>query len=352
MELRCCIFNNMNSGKNRRYKYNKDKFRSMVPGKYRIIDAYSLSDLPATVHLIKEEGINLLMVNGGDGTIQKLVTALVNKLPEKSLPIILPLRGGTTNTIASNIGVRKNPLDTIEILRDYLESYDRGEETLATLPLRPLKITDREHGLKYGFIFTNGLIYKVQQLFYKQDNPTFSTVVNLITTMIGGYTIGSQGVRKYFSKTHENIHIDGRKYPEDKYLLIIASSFQKLLLWFRPFYNADAKGVDRFYFIATAADPWLIIRNLRTFTTGKQVPPRSFNDTAAHVNIKAECGYGLDGEMVNDGHTDVTIEQGPVMRFLIVPEVISTSYGITYRKYINHSLVSTHRRSSVSAVDT
>jgi diacylglycerol kinase family enzyme len=340
----------MNSGKNKRYKYNKDKFRTFVPDNYTVIDAYSLSDLPAAVHIIKEQGINLLMVNGGDGTLQRLVTAMINSIPEDKLPIILPLRGGTSNMISGNLGVRKTPLDTVKILMDHLESYDRGQETLSTLPVKPLKITDKEHGIRYGFSFTNGLIYKVQQLFNQQENPTFRTVVNLITTTIGGYTIGSQSIKKRYSKISADIIIDGKRYPEDKYLLTIASPFQKLLLWFRPFHNPDAKGADRFYFIATAADPWLLIRNLRTFTTGKEVPPRSFNDTASQVIIRADSGYAFDGELVEDKTTDIKIEQGPAMKFLVVPETVRTSYGITYRTYFNESLVSMHRRDGIAPV--
>ncbi len=109
MELRCCVFNNMNSGKNKRYKYNKDKFRTFVPDNYTVIDAYSLSDLPAAVHIIKEQGINLLMINGGDGTLQRLVTAMINSIPEDKLQIILPLRGGTSNRgKEKSIGYGKN----------------------------------------------------------------------------------------------------------------------------------------------------------------------------------------------------------------------------------------------------
>ncbi len=338
----------MNSGKNKRYKYNKDKFLTFVPDNYTIIDVYSKKDLSVAAHMIKEEGINLIMVNGGDGTIQQLITELIKSLPENKLPIILPLCGGTTNTVATNIGVRKNPLDTVRIMMDYIEFYNSGEEVLATLPLRPLKLTDKVYGTKYGFIFLSGLIHKVQQLFYKEDNPTFSTVVNLVTTMIGGYTIRSKGVTKYFEKTRGEIYIDGIKYPEEKYLLTIASSVQKLILWFKPFYNAHLKGVDRFYFISTSADPWVLIKNLRIFSTGKQIPPRTFNDTASHVTINAEGGYALDGEMVNDSHIDLTLDQGPIIRFLVVPEIIRTSYGITYSTHFNESLVSRHLRDGIS----
>ncbi len=341
MELKCCIFNNMNSGQNKRYKYNKDKFVSFVPGNYTLIDVYSLSDLPGAVHMIKEEGINLIMVNGGDGTLQSLITMLINEIPEERLPIILPLRGGTTNVVASNMGVRKNPLDTVRIIVDYLQAYNRGEADISTLPLRPLKLTDKERGVKYGFVFTNGLIYKVQQLFYKQSNPTFSTVVNLVTTTIGGYTIGSQSVKKRYSKISADIIIDGKRYPEEKYLLTIASVFQKLLLWFTPFYKAEAKGIDKFYFVATSANPWLLIRNLHIFSTGKEIPPKTFNDAVSEVIIRADSGYAFDGEMAEDKHTELKIEQGPLLKFFVVPEEIRTSYGITYKAYFNESHVHT-----------
>jgi len=346
MELRCGIFNNMNSGKNRHYRYNKKKFRSFVPDNYNIIDVYSLSDLPSAVHIIKEEGTNLLMVNGGDGTLQRLITALIDKLPESDLPMILPLRGGTANVVAGNIGVRKNPVDAVKILIDYFGAYKRGEEALSTLPVRPLKITDKKYGLKYGFVFTNGLIYKIQQLFYKEKNPTFSTVVNLITTMIGGYVIRSRKIRRYFNKGLAEIYIDGKKYPEDKYLLTIASAFPKFLLWFAPFYNPEAKGVDRFYFLATSVNPWFAIKNLRVITTGRQIPPKTFNGTPERVSIKTNSGYGLDGEMVEDKYTEILIEQGPALKFLIVPESMRTSYGITHKTYINPYLVSAHKRDS------
>lgn len=355
MKLRCAIFNNMNSGQNKRYKYNKDKFLSFIPAASdntcSIIDVYSLSDLPSAIHLIKEEGVKLLMINGGDGTLQRLVTELIKNLPEKDLPIIVPLRGGTSNMIAGNMGIRKNPLDTAKILMHYLDAYGKEEETMQLLPVMPLKITDKSNGIKYGFAFTNGIVYKVQDLFTKQENPTFSTVVNLITTTIGGYMIGNPRIRKYYSKINADIYIDGKKYPEDRYLMTIAGVFQRLLLWFRPFYSPDTKGVNRFYFLAAASDPWVIIRNLRAFSTGKQIPPRAFNGTARQVQIKAECGYALDGELTRDKYTDITIEQGPVFNFLVVPEAIRTSYGITYRSYINPShIASAHKPDSSTAL--
>jgi hypothetical protein len=163
--------------------------------------------------------------------------------------------------------------------------------------------------------------------------------------MIGGYTIGNRNVKKYFSKTPETILIDGARYPEEKYLMVFASPLQKLLLWFKPFYNADAKGIDKFYLVATAADPWLLIKNLRIFSTGKQVPPRTFNDSAKQVSISAEGGYALDGEMNNDEQSELTIEEGPLMKFFVVPETVRTSYGITYRTHFNESHVSLHKRS-------
>ncbi len=335
MELRCCIFNNMNSGKNRKYRYNKDKFLQFVPDDFRIIDAYSLNDLNEAVHVIKDEGINMLMVNGGDGTLQQLLTALINAMPADSLPIILPLRGGTSNTVQGAIGVRKNPIDTVKILLKHLELYDKGEDSISSLSVKPLKLTDSKYGIKYGFTFTNGLVYRVQKLYTEQENPTFTTVINLITSTIGGYAIGHTGTKKYYSKINAELYIDGNRYPEQRYLLMFAAVFQRLLLWFKPFYQPEKKGINNFYFIASAVDPWIAIKNLRAFTTGKEIPPHTFNGVPSNVRINAECGYALDGELVNDEYTDIILEEGPLLKFFVVPETIRTSYGITYKAYIN-----------------
>ncbi len=77
MILRSCIVNNMNAGKNKKQAYNRSRFLPYVQRDTVILDTYSIEDLETVVDVIKTEGINLLILNGGDGTLQMGITELI-----------------------------------------------------------------------------------------------------------------------------------------------------------------------------------------------------------------------------------------------------------------------------------
>lgn len=341
--IHCCIINNMNASKNKTYSYDKSKFIPHIINDTLVIDTYSLDDLNVAIDIVKRQGINLLLISGGDGTVQSAITELIRQLPAGKLPVILPLRGGTMNMVANNLGIRKSPVDTVKLLMKHFDAYNRGQEQLSTFPLKVLKITDADRGVRYGFTFSNGIVYKVQKAYYATGKPSFQTAANMVTTIIGGYIIGLPSARKYFEKIKARIEIDGSPYPHDRTLLSVASVLKKLVLWFKPFYEPDKKGMDQFYFLAISTDSFTLITNVRAFSTGRLRHKNAFNGITGRVTISSDSGYGIDGELTDDGPTNITIEEGPVVNFLVVPEYIRTNMlGITPRHWLNNELIVNH----------
>ena len=346
MILRCCIVNNMNSGKNKKQGYNKSRFLPYVLPDTVVLDTYSTGDLKTVVDVIKQEGINLLILNGGDGTLQAGITELIRHLPHEKIPILLPLRGGTMNMAANNLGIRKSPIDTVRIIMKHIASYHNGEEQLSTIPLKILKIKDAEHGVRYGFTFSNGIVYKIQKAYYATGNPTFQTAANMTTTIIGNFILGTQKGRTFFEKIRSHITIDGKVYPYNKTLLSVASVLQKLVLWFRPFYRPEKKGPDNFYFLSVSMDSFTIIANIRALSGGRLLHEKAFNGVAGKVTIQSDGGYGIDGELTDDGYSDVTIEEGPAINFLVAPESVRTNMiGLTSRHWLNGNFIVNHTNS-------
>lgn len=53
------------------------------------------------------EGVKLLLISGGDGTICSVISTYLSLFGEEDLPVILPLMGGTINMIGSDAGLRR-----------------------------------------------------------------------------------------------------------------------------------------------------------------------------------------------------------------------------------------------------
>ena len=107
--------------------------RKCLPEIFKVAERYSfvehlegnsLKRLYIQLSAFKGEEIDLLILNGGDGTIHSALTFLMNNRIFKDIPKIAILGGGMTNMIARDLktgGPVARDLETI------LESYARGE---------------------------------------------------------------------------------------------------------------------------------------------------------------------------------------------------------------------------------
>ena len=69
----------------------------------RHIETASLDDLPAAAESLFADGIELLGINGGDGTVHLTLTALLRAAAGRPLPALALLPGGTTSMSARGV---------------------------------------------------------------------------------------------------------------------------------------------------------------------------------------------------------------------------------------------------------
>jgi len=69
----------------------------------------------AVENLLRAE-TEIIVVNGGDGTVQAVLTALLRSPLPRALPLLAVLPGGTTNTTARNVGYGRRPLQALQRL--------------------------------------------------------------------------------------------------------------------------------------------------------------------------------------------------------------------------------------------
>src|SRR5476651_731789 len=77
-------------------------------GDHGIVRAvHSLDDLHRAAEDFKALSIDVLGISGGDGTNHVTITGFLNVYGARALPQLAFLRGGTMNTVANSVGVRR-----------------------------------------------------------------------------------------------------------------------------------------------------------------------------------------------------------------------------------------------------
>jgi len=117
----------------------------------------SPDDLIPLFKEVKKTHLRHLVIEGGDGTVRTILTAMLNCYPKiQKLPAVSIVPRGTTNQIARNLGVKK-PAN--------LKAIFQGSYKSISTPL--VKIKSKAFETRYGFLFSTGALPYVSR--FAQD---------------------------------------------------------------------------------------------------------------------------------------------------------------------------------------
>lgn len=141
--------------------------------KGRLEVTQSLDDLVRVAREFHSRKIEILALNGGDGSIHWAIRAFRQVYGNDPLPPIALLRGGTMNVLANNLGIRGRPSD---ILYRLVERYGQGQ----TLPTRKvLLIQANEH---FGFLFADRIAVTFLEEYYRRKGGSLGVLLLLLQT--------------------------------------------------------------------------------------------------------------------------------------------------------------------------
>jgi hypothetical protein len=248
---------------------------------------------------IAEQEVDLLVVNGGDGTLQHALTEILAHHALERLPLIAPLRGGRTNMTALDLGAQRDPVAGLAGLLEAVRSGTLAERIVR----RPVLRVEFDHGrrVEYGTFFGAGMIHRAIRLTHRRF-PTGRTQgvfgAGLVTA-----TLIARAVARHHDQVLQpdkiQVLVDGEPVPQGEFLLLIASSLQRLFLRMNPFWGEGPGGV-RFTCIASGA-PRLasaapgILRGQPAPFVQPEAGYTSAN--AARVELRLDCGFTIDGEI-------------------------------------------------------
>ncbi len=268
-----------------------------------------VDDINRVAVIFKQHDIDILCLNGGDGTNHCTLTAFIKAYKEKPLPLIAFLRGGTMNTISNSIRIKGNPAS---ILHNIVEKYHYHE---------PFQLVERDTikiGDDYGFIFGNGATYNYLDEYYSTGNPCpwvgFTTLVRCLTAVVTRNAMFKRLVKPF----NAEVYVDGKKWPHSTYIAVFGATIEQLGLGFKPFHRCDEQS-RTFHLLGVVGSPLQTLRHFPTMYKGKQVPRNVMIDAVAKkvkFRSREPINYMIDGDL-HQGGNSLDLEVGPRLKLIV-----------------------------------
>ncbi len=242
--------------------------------------------------------IGVLAVYGGDGTLQRVLTAMLRSPASARLPLIAPLKGGRTNAGALDIGSHPNPLRALSGLMKTVR-HDSLAQAVVERPVLRVELGPDE-AVQYGFFFGLGVIYRTTELkhrllpeHYFQGPLASGAIIGLVALRA---LLGS--CRGVLRRDRLDIRLDGCPLAPGSFLLAFATTLDSVL-GLRPFWGREEAPI-RCTVVAEGASR----RLLAPLRIVRGRPPRPDGPLAGYVShnvhqlqFRLDCGLVIDGEL-------------------------------------------------------
>ena len=284
------------------------------------VETDSGHNAPDAMRELAEAGVGILVVNGGDGTLQRTLTEVLcarspfrrkgdgRELPEaRDLPIIAPLRTGRTSMSAFDIGSSRDGRKAIDRLvwraRTNRLHHSQVHRAALRVKLEPDGIDC------WGTFFGVGVIYRgtllTHRIFPKGRaqgafGSTMVTAGLIARALTGRAPVAADADEDPLTIDSMTVRLDGQPLESGEFQLLMATSLHRLFAGIRPFWGKGPGGI-RF----TALSPGCFRRpqEIARILRGQAPMPVSSNEriyesrNVERVELTLDCGISLDGEM-------------------------------------------------------
>lgn len=309
------IITNPHSKLNKRHP-GRQRLLGYIVGEHGKLElTNSLEDLARVAESFRDRKIDVLAINGGDGTISRTLTAFIKAYGDLSLPKVLILKGGTINVLAENLGLHGTPE---AILVRYIESLS-GVHQATSRHYRTL--TAEGH---YGFLFGNGAVANYLEEFYRNKTGPIGSIF-LILKIYFWSLFHPERFKAIIGERTYHFRFDGGRLDLGlrSTSAVMASTVEKMPLGPKLFPDARRQ-CDLFSFFSLEI-PALKLPFRLPLALSFNRPGQRFgriNRLVSSLEITTQDlkpqKYTLDGELFESHGGKLEVSLGPPVEFIIV----------------------------------
>jgi len=308
-QLRIGLISNTNSGGNRVQLPSVNEILGRHPFVHHVPTRHG-DDVRHALGELAAREIDVLAINGGDGTTAKVLGHVAHDAPFRRPPPVVLLPGGTANMTAGVVGRRGGLIAAVERLCDWASAGQRPCEHARQTILR-VRCGDRGP-VSYGMFLGAGAVIQGTEYAHRRVHPLGLRGDSSLSVIVARTIWGMlRGDPRFAQPLPMGLALDDEApLPGQDGLVLLVSSLDRLFLGIDPFWGAGS-GAVRLTLIRK--DPERFLRNLPALLRGR--PTRRAGEAQGYLSRNASrVALSLDGAINLDGEIhQVRRENGPVL---------------------------------------
>ncbi|MCC6295249.1 MAG: kinase [Pseudomonadales bacterium] len=279
----------------------------------------SAAELPAICAALRDQPVELLAINGGDGTAAAVFAALLDTLPAARRPLLALLPAGTANMTAGDVGIRGSLHGARRRLLGWIDAPEHVPGTVVERAV--LRVEAGAGSQRYGMFLGAGLImagteYAHRALHARGLRDDFSLGLGLVRSLWGI----ARGEAEFRRAQPLSLRLDGGAEREFDAQILAVSTLQRLFLGIRPFWGRESGPLALSLIEAGAPGLLRNFPGLLRGRPGSRVTPEAgyHSHRACELRLSFDGACNLDGEILQVSRADGplrVVAAGP-LRFL------------------------------------
>ncbi len=259
----------------------------------------SQTELLAALTGFKQQGVDIIAINGGDGTVRDVLTAL-HQIDPDWRPALTIIPGGKTNLVAYDVGsVTHGQVG----LRKILDAANKGQldRNRVSRPVLDITRADGAGPPICGMFFGVGAFSRGTELAQTEANA-----FGIYHGLAVAWTIASMIIRVIRGRAGENSPVtlaaDGNEIYEGEQFIMLATGLQRIIMGLNPFWGPQTGAIR---YTAIDAPPVRLAAALLPVLRGR---PRPWMEAAGyrsgsanHLSLRLKSRFTVDGELFDPG---------------------------------------------------
>ena len=277
-----------------------------------MLEASTLEELQGAVERFRSRRVDVLGVNGGDGTAHVVLTAFARAYGTDPLPAVALLRGGAMNTVADAHELRGRP-ETI--LRALLEKRRAGTP-LRTVERDLLSVEADGAPPQLGFLFGTGAVVAFLEAYYATGRAAPVMAAALLVRAVASALVGGRFASSLTDREALHVTCGGEEWPDGPFLAVLAGAVPELGFGFTPFARCDEQP-GFFHAVGVTGSTLQVAAHLPHIWAGRPWKRSLAVDAVARdLRIVGPVRFTIDGDLYR-AEREVRVRTGPPVRLVI-----------------------------------